>query len=91
MIDDESGMLSVSGLFRDYSHLYETVIKAAVSLNELYPDEKKPGHQQLHGGQQDEPLKSMIASSRTDTMEESGNLSEKFRMGQELPYKLAQC
>ena len=40
MIDDQGDMLSVSALFRDYSHLYETAIKAAVSLNELYPDEK---------------------------------------------------
>lgn len=40
MIEDQSSMLSVSSLFRDFSHLYETAIKAAVSLNELYPDEK---------------------------------------------------
>ncbi len=111
MIDDQSGMLSVSGLFRDYSHLYETAIKAAVSLDELYPDEKnyqdissymeasRMNHSKAlyrlnqvinYGGIPDSvvhrkaELESMIASSRTDTMEESGNLSEKFRMEQEL-------
>ncbi len=39
MIEDQSGMLSVSELFKDFNQLYETAIKVSVSLNELYPDE----------------------------------------------------
>lgn len=111
MIDDQSGMLSVSDLFKDYSHLYETAIKAAVSLNELYPDEKnyrnissymeasRMNHTKVlyrlnqvinYGGIPDSvvhrkaELESIIASNRIDSTEESGNLSEKFRMEQEL-------
>ncbi|MCD6596829.1 MAG: CHAT domain-containing protein, partial [Bacteroidales bacterium] len=111
MIDDQSGMLSISDLFKDYSHLYETAIKAAVSLNELYPDEKnyrnissymeasRMNHTKVlyrlnqvinYGGIPDSivhrkaELESMIASSRIDSIDESGNLSEKFRMEQEL-------
>lgn len=39
MIEDQSGMLSVSELFKDFNQLYETAIKVSVSLNELFPDD----------------------------------------------------
>ena len=113
MIEDQSSMLSVSGLFRDFSHLYETAIKAAVSLNELYPDEKnykdissymeasRMNHAKIlfklnqvinYGGIPDsviyrkKELERIIASNRIDSTEKSENLSEKFKMEQELDY-----
>ncbi|MDX2444155.1 MAG: CHAT domain-containing protein [Bacteroidales bacterium] len=113
MIEDQSSMLSVSGLFRDFSHLYETAIKAAVSLNELYPDEKnykdissymeasRMNHAKIlfklnrvinYGGIPDsviyrkKELERMIAYNRIDSTENSENLSEKFKMEQELDY-----
>ncbi len=113
MIEDQSSMLSVSSLFKDYRHLYETAIKAAVSLNELYPDEKnykdissymeasRMNHAKIlfklnqvinYGGIPDsviyrkKELERMIASNRIDSTENSENLSEKFKMEQELDY-----
>ena len=39
MIDDQNGLASISNLYKDYRHLYETAIKASVSLNNLDFDE----------------------------------------------------
>ncbi len=113
MIEDQSSMLSVSGLFKDYSHLYETAIKAAVSLNEISPDENnykdissymeasRMNHAKIlfklnqvinYGGIPDsviyrkKELERMIASNRINSTENSENLSEKFKMEQELDY-----
>jgi CHAT domain-containing protein len=40
IIDDQSSMLSVSDLFKDFKKLYETAISTTVSLNEWVPGEE---------------------------------------------------
>lgn len=39
IVEDQSGMLSVSDLFKDFKKLYETAIATAISLNESVPGE----------------------------------------------------